>query len=275
MNLNQEQIDSLIALGADWGLRILAAALIFFIGRWIARLITKTIRNLMEKKEVDPALTSFTTSLLYAFLLIMVVMAAISKLGIQTTGLIAVLGAAGLAVGLALQGSLSNFAAGVLIIIFRPFKIGDVIDAGGALGVVEEIGILVTEMKSPDNKKIIVPNGGIMSGNITNITAKDTRRCDMAFGVGYSDDLDKTQDILMEMLKADERVLEDPAPVVVVAELGDSSVNFKVRPWVKKEDYWGVFFDMQKAVKQRFDKEGISIPFPQRDVHLFQESAGS
>jgi small conductance mechanosensitive channel len=162
----------------------------------------------------------------------------------------------------------------VLIIIFRPFKIGDVIDAGGALGVVEEIGILVTEMKSPDNKKIIVPNSGIMSGNITNITAKDTRRVDMTFGVGYSDDLDKTQDILMEMLKADERVLEDPAPMVVVGELGDSSVNFNVRPWVKKEDYWGVFFDMQKAVKQRFDKEGISIPFPQRDVHLFQESAG-
>ena len=205
----------------------------------------------------------------------MVVLAAISKLGIQTTGLIAILGAAGLAVGLALQGSLSNFAAGVLIIIFRPFKIGDVIDAGGALGVVEEIGILVTEMKSPDNKKIIVPNSGIMSGNITNITAKDTRRCDMTFGVGYGDDLDKTQNILMEMLKADERVLEDPAPMVVVSELGDSSVNFAVRPWVKKEDYWGVFFDMQKAVKQRFDKEGISIPFPQRDVHLFQESAGS
>lgn len=273
--MDQEQIDKLIEFGTVYGLKIIAAILIFVIGRWIVKLVTKAVRRMMEKKEVDPALTSFISSLLYAVLLIIVVLAAISKLGIQTTSFIAILGAAGLAVGLAMQGSLSNFAAGVLIMLFRPFKIGDVIEAAGVLGVVEEIGIFVTEMKSPDNKKIIVPNGGIMAGNIINITAKDTRRCDMAFGIGYGDDIDKAQDVLMEMLVADERVLEDPAPMVVVKELGDSSVNFAVRPWVKKEDYWGVFFDMQKAVKQRFDKDGISIPFPQRDVHLFQESASS
>jgi small conductance mechanosensitive channel len=272
--MDQEQINKLIEFATAYGLRIIAAILILVIGRWIAKLLTKSVRKLMEKKEVDPALTSFITSLLYAVLLIIVVLAAISKIGIQTTSFIAILGAAGLAVGLSLQGSLSNFAAGVLIMIFRPFKIGDFIDAGGAQGIVEEIGILVTEMRSPDNKKIIVPNAGIMSGNITNITAKDTRRCDMDFGVSYTDDLDKVESILMEMIKADDRVLEDPEPQVVVAELGDSSINFKVRPWVKKEDYWGLFFDMQKAVKQRFDKEGISIPFPQRDVHLFQESTG-
>lgn len=273
--MDQEQIDTFIQLGIDWGLRLLAAIVIFFIGRWVAKLLSRSVRRLMLKKEVDPALTSFVYSLLYALLLVFVVLAAIGKLGIQTTSLIAIIGAAGLAVGLALQGALSNFAAGVLIILFRPFKIGDFIDAGGATGIVEEIGILVTEMKTPDNKKIIVPNSGIMSGNITNLTANDTRRCDMTFGVSYSDDLDKVQAILMEMLKADVRVLPEPEPMVVVSELGDSSINFAVRPWVNKADYWGLYFDMQKAVKQRFDKEGISIPFPQRDVHLFRESAGN
>jgi len=270
--MDQEQIDKLVDFATVYGIRIIAALLIFVIGRWIAKLLTRSVRKVMEKKEVDPALTSFVSSLLYAILLIIVVLAAISKIGVQTTSFIAILGAAGLAIGLALQGSLANFAAGVLIMLFRPFKIGDFIDAGGATGVVEEIGILATELKSPDNKKIIVPNAGIMSGNITNITANDTRRCDMAFGVSYTDDLDRVQEILMEMIKADDRVLEDPEPAVVVAELADSSINFKVRPWVKKEDYWGLYFDMQKAVKQRFDKEGISIPFPQRDVHLIQET---
>jgi small conductance mechanosensitive channel len=158
--------------------------------------------------------------------------------------------------------------------LFRPFKIGDFVDAGGAAGIVEEIGILMTVMRTPNNKKIIVPNAGVMSGNITNITANDTRRCDLAFGVSYTDDLDKVQDILMEIVKANERVLENSEPMVVVSGLGDSSVNFAVCPWVKKEDYWGLYSDMQKAVKQRFDKERINIPFPQRDIHLFQEAGG-
>ena len=272
--MDQEQLDKLIEFATVYGLKIIAAILIFVIGRWIAKLLTRTVRKLMEKKEVDPALTSFITSLLYAVLLL-----SLSSWRRSAKWAFRPLPSSPFSVPpvsrwAALQGSLSNFASGVLIMLFRPFKIGDFIDAGGATGIVEEIGILVTELRSPDNKKIIVPNSGVMSGNITNITAKDTRRCDMAFGVSYTDDLDKVQGILMEMIKADERVLEDPEPQVVVAELGDSSINFKVRPWVKKEDYWGLYFDMQKAVKQRFDKEGISIPFPQRDVHLFQESAG-
>ena len=271
--MNQEQIDKLIELGTNWGLRVLAALLIFLIGRWVAKVLTRTSRGLMEKKQVDAALVSFVSSLMYALLLVFVILAAIAKLGIQTTSLVAVLGAAGLAIGLALQGSLSNFAAGVLIILFRPFRIGDFIEAGGTAGIVEAIGILFTEMRTPDNKKIIAPNSTIMAGVITNVTANDTRRCDMTFGVSYTDDLGKVRSILQEMIAADPRVLPDPAPQIVIAELGASSVNFAVRPWVKKEDFWDFFFEMQLAVKQRFDREGISIPFPQQDVHLIHHQA--
>lgn len=249
---------------------IVLALIIFVIGKWIAGAIKNKLRSTMEKRNVDPALISFGTSIIYYMLLIAVVLAAVQQLGFQTTSLVAVLGAAGLAVGLALQGSLSNFASGVLIIMFRPFKIGDFIDAGGQSGVVQEIGVLVTIMKTPDNKKIIQPNSAIMSGAIINVTANDTRRVDMTVGVSYSDDLDKVQNIITEVLNADSRVLKDPAPQVVVAEMADSSVNFNVRPWVATGDYWGVFFDFQKNIKQRLDQEGVSIPFPQRDVHLHQ-----
>lgn len=272
-NLVESLVEWLKADGVDFGINLLVAALIFFIGRWIARAVTSFVRKTMGKREVDPALQSFACSLLYALLLILVILAALGQLGIKTTGFVAILGAAGLAVGLALQGSLSNFAAGVLIIMFRPFRIGDVIDAGGVIGSVQEISILTTILHSPDNKKIIVPNSAIMGGTITNITANDTRRCDMVFGIGYGDDVEKAQAVLMDLVTADERCLKDPAPAVVVSELADSSVNFNVRPWVKKEDYWGVYFDMHKNVKLRFDKEGISIPFPQTDVHLFKEDA--
>lgn len=249
---------------------IVLALIIFVIGKWIAGAIKNKLRSTMEKRNVDPALISFGTSIIYYMLLIAVVLAAVQQLGFQTTSLVAVLGAAGLAVGLALQGSLSNFASGVLIIMFRPFKIGDFIDAGGQSGVVQEIGVLVTILKTPDNKKIIQPNSAIMSGAIVNVTANDTRRVDMTVGVSYSDDLDKVQNIITEVLNADSRVLKDPAPQVVVAEMADSSVNFNVRPWVATGDYWGVFFDFQKNIKQRLDQEGVSIPFPQRDVHLHQ-----
>lgn len=258
--------------GIDYGLKVLLALAIFIIGKWIAGALRNKIRSAMQKREVDPALVSFGTSIIYYVLMIAVVLAAIQQVGFQTTSLVAILGAAGLAVGLALQGSLSNFAAGVLIIMFRPFRIGDVIDAGGAVGKVNEIGVLVTIMTTPDNKKIIMPNSSIMAGSITNITANDTRRVDMVVGVSYSDDLDKVQNIILEILNADERVLKDPEPQVVVAELADSSVNFNVRPWCATGDYWGVFFDFQKAIKQRLDKEGVSIPFPQQDVYMHQVS---
>lgn len=270
-----ERIDDIINWTTANALKLLAAILIFVIGKWIVGKIRNGVKRTMEKKQVDPALISFGTSIIYYMLMIAVILAAVQQIGFQTTSLVAILGAAGLAVGLALQGSLSNFAAGVLIIMFRPFRIGDVIDAGGHVGSVKEIGVLVTIMASPDNKKIIVPNSAIMSGAITNITAHDTRRVDMSVGVSYSDDLDKVQNIILDVLNADERILKDPAPQVVVSELADSSVNFHVRPWSKKEDYWGVFFDFQKTIKQRLDREGVSIPFPQRDVHLHNADASS
>ena len=252
--------------------KVLAALAIFFVGKWVAMFLRRSIRLALTKRKVDPTLVSFGSKLLYYGMMVAVVIAAIQQVGFQTTSLVAVLGAAGLAVGLALQGSLSNFASGVLIILFRPFEVGDVISAAGEVGSVKDIGILMTHMTSGDNKKIMIPNSAIMGGTITNITAHDTRRVDMTVGVGYSDDLDKVQNIILDVLNADERVLSDPAPQVVVGELADSSVNFTVRPWCKKEDYWGVFFDFQKTIKQRLDKEGVSIPFPQQDVYMHQVS---
>ncbi len=260
----------LVQDGINIGKAILMALIIFIVGKWIAGAIKNKLRSTMEKRGVDPALISFGTSIIYYVLMIAVVLAAVQQVGFQTTSLVAVLGAAGLAVGLALQGSLSNFASGVLIIMFRPFKIGDVIDAGGQIGKVNEIGVLVTIMTTPDNRKIIQPNSAIMAGAITNITANDTRRVDMTVGVSYTDDLDKVQNIINDVLNADDRILKDPAPQVVVAELADSSVNFNVRPWCATGDYWGVFFDFQKNIKQRLDQEGVSIPFPQQDVYMHQ-----
>jgi small conductance mechanosensitive channel len=272
----QKVLDGTIAWassdGVDLGLKILLALAIFIIGRWVAKALRNRIKKTMEARKVDPALVSFGTNIIYYVLVIAVTLAAVQQLGFQTTSLVAILGAAGLAVGLALGGALSNFASGVLIILFRPFKIGDFIDAGGQAGVVEEIGVLVTILRSPDNKKIIQPNTSIMSGAIINVTANDTRRVDMTVGVSYTDDLDKVQNIILDVLNADERILKDPAPQVVVAELADSSVNFNVRPWCATGDYWGVFFDFQKAIKQRLDNEGVSIPFPQQDVYMHQAS---
>jgi len=268
--LMETVLQWLLQEGINIGKAILMALIIFVVGKWIAGAIKNKLRSTMEKRNVDPALISFGTSIIYYVLMIAVVLAAVQQVGFQTTSLVAVLGAAGLAVGLALQGSLSNFASGVLIIMFRPFKIGDFIDAGGQAGVVQEIGVLVTIMKTPDNKKIIQPNSAIMSGAIVNVTANDTRRVDMTVGVSYSDDLDKVQNIILDVLNADSRVLQDPAPQVVVAEMADSSVNFNVRPWCATGDYWGVFFDFQKTIKQRLDQEGVSIPFPQQDVYMHQ-----
>lgn len=251
-----------------YGVRIVGAIVIFIVGKWLAGLLTGVVKRLMKNANVDETLMKFLGNLAYALLLTFVVLASLSQLGINTTSFIAVLGAAGLAIGLALQGSLANLGAGVLLIIFKPFKIGDFVEAGGAMGSVEELNIFTTQLKTPDNKVVIIPNAGIMGGNITNYSAKDTRRVDLVFGVSYSDDLKKVKDELIGILNADERILQDPAPVVAVSELADSSVNFVVRPWVKSADYWGVYFDLQETVKRKFDEKGISIPFPQRDVHL-------
>ncbi len=264
--------ERILDLTITYGLKVLFAFVIFFAGKAIAGFIRKAVYGGMTKREVDPTLVSFGSSLLYYLLMVVVIIAAIQQLGFQTTSLVAIIGAAGLAVGLALQGSLSNFASGVLLILFRPFQVGDVIETAGHVGSVKEIGILMTIMTTGDNRKIVMPNSAVMGGTIINITANETRRVDMTVGVSYSEDLDKVQDIILDVLKADERVLADPAPQVVVGELADNSVNFSVRPWCKKEDYSGVFFDFQKTIKQRLDKEGVSIPFPQQEVHVHQVS---
>ncbi|HKL62177.1 MAG TPA: mechanosensitive ion channel domain-containing protein [Woeseiaceae bacterium] len=260
------------SLATEFGIDIIAALAIFIIGRWVANLITKGVRRLLERADVDATLVKFLSNIVRILLLIFVILAAIGQLGIQTTSLIAVLGAAGLAVGLALQGSLSNFAAGVLVIIFRPYKVGDYIEAAGVAGTVDEVQIFNTVMNTPDNKRIIVPNSQITGGIITNYSAHETRRVDFTFGIGYADDIDKAKKIIEEVLTTDERVLEDPAPQIVVAELADSSVNIVARPWAKAADYWGLKFDVTETVKKRFDAEGISIPFPQRDVHVYYET---
>lgn len=256
--------DTIMALLTN----IIIAAAILVGGIWLAKQIKKYIVLMMERRNVDALLASFTSNIAYVALVAFVIIAALSKLGIQTTSFVAIIGAAGLAIGLALQGSLANFASGVMIIAFRPFKVGDFIEAGGVAGVVEGIQIFSTQMRTGDNKAIIVPNSNITGGNITNYSAKDTRRIDMVFGIGYDDDIKKAKDILMELIEADDRILKEPEPVVAVSELADSSVNFVVRPWVNTADYWGVNFDLTEAVKLRFDKEGISIPYPQQDIHL-------
>jgi len=253
---------------ALYGLKVIAAILILIIGRFAAKGIRVLIRRALQKGKVDDILVSFVSSLCYVGIMAFIIIAALGQLGIQTASFVAVLAAAGLAVGLALQGSLSNFAAGVLMLIFKPFKVGDFIEGGGVAGVVEEIGIFTTELKSPDNKKIIVPNAKMTSDNIVNYTAKDMRRIDIVAGVSYSDDLDKVKKILAEIMAKDDRILKDPAPTIGVLELADSSVNLAVRPWVKTAEYWDVFFATQESIKKRFDAEGICIPFPQQDVHI-------
>jgi small conductance mechanosensitive channel len=251
-----------------YGLKVVAAIAILVLGRIAAGIIRGVVRRLLRKSKVEETLVSFFTSGTYVAIMAFVVIAAISRLGVQTASFIAVLGAAGLAVGLALQGSLANFAAGVLLIAFKPFKVGDFITAGGVSGGVEAIGIFTTELKSPDNKKIIIPNAKVTADSIINNSAKDTRRIDMVAGVSYRDDLAKVRTVLEGIMSEDERILKDPTPTIGVLELADSSVNFAVRPWVNKADYWDVFFATQEKIKQRFDAEGISIPFPQQDVYV-------
>ena len=251
-----------------YGLKVLAAVVIFTIGRLAAKSISKVVRRMLQKGQIDDTLVSFMSSLCYVGTLVFVVIAALGQLGVQTSSFVAILGAAGLAIGLALQGSLANFAAGILMIIFKPFNVGDYIEGGGVSGVVEEIGIFTTELKSPDNRKIIVPNGKMTGDSIINYTAKEIRRVDIVASVSYRDDLDKVRKVLEGILAKDGRILKDPAPTIGVLELAQSSVNFAVRPWVKTSDYWDVFFATQESIKKQFDAEGICIPFPQQDVHL-------
>lgn len=254
----------------EYGLKVLLAIVVLLVGLWVIKRITEGMTKLMVKKNVDPSLTPFLRSMAGIVLKVMLVISVVSMLGVETTSFIAILGAAGLAIGLALSGTLQNFAGGVMILILKPFKVGDFIDAQGHTGTVYEIQIFHTIMKTPDNKTVIIPNGGLSTGSLVNYSTEPTRRVDLSFGIGYTDDIDKAKSILMRLLEEDERVLKDPAPAVAVAELADSSVNFNVRPWVNAGDYWGVYLDMQEKVKKAFDDEGVSIPFPQMDVHVQQ-----
>ncbi len=272
--MDTEQIVGMITEYATrYGIRLLGAILIFIVGRWVATLIRKVVEGTMGKSQVDATLVKFTGNLVYGILMVVVILAVLSQIGIQTHSFIAIIGAAGLAIGFALQGSLANFAAGVMLIVFRPFKVGDFVQAAGEGGIVEEISLFTTQMRTPDNKTIIIPNAGITGGNITNFSAKETRRVDLLIGVSYNDDLKKVKEVLADILEKDERILRDPAWTIGVVALADSSIDFAVRPWVKAADYWGVYFDTLQAVKERFDAEGISIPFPQRDIHVYRDAS--
>jgi small conductance mechanosensitive channel len=266
--------DKGIDLGIDFGLKVATALIIFYVGKFVIGMVVGAIHKLMQKQQVDKTLETFICNLVRTVLMVVVVIAAIGALGVETTSFIAIFGAAGLAVGLALQGSLSNFASGVLIVLFRPYRVGDFIEAAGIAGSVEQVQILTTILKTGDNKQIIVPNSQIMDSIITNYSANPTRRVDMVIGVSYSDDLDKVRETLQQLIAADDRILNEPAATIAVSELADSSVNFVVRPWVNVADYWAVKFDLTEAIKKRFDKDNISFPFPQQDVHLYNETAG-
>jgi small conductance mechanosensitive channel len=243
----------------NFGKNLVIALLIFYVGRMAIALIVRGLRKLMQKQDVDKTLETFVCNLVRMALLVVVIIAAIGALGIQTTSFIAIFGAAGLAIGLALQGSLSNFAAGVLIVLFRPYRVGNYIEGAGISGTVEQVQILTTILITPDNKEVIVPNSQIMNSIITNYSANDTRRVDMVVGVSYDDDIDKVRSTIEDLVAADDRILDEPACTIAVSALADSSVNFVVRPWVKSGDYWGVMFDMTEAIKKRFDEEGRGL----------------
>jgi small conductance mechanosensitive channel len=262
-------------LVAEWAWNVIAALLIFVIGRWVSRRISNLVVKGVERAGIDQTLSKFLRSVTYMTLLVLVALAAVKQLGVDTASFFAILGAAGLAIGLALKDSLANFSSGVMLIFFRPFKAGDYVEAGGVAGTVDSIAIFNTIMKTPDNRVITVPNSHIYAGNITNFSAMPTRRIDLVFGVSYDDDVIRAKEIMRSVVEAHERILEDPAPTIMMLELADSSVNFAVRPWVNKEDYWAVRGDLLENVKKALEDAGLSIPYPQRDLHLIGQVAAA
>ncbi len=266
----QEILDQIQDIAMNFGPKVLAAILIFFIGKWLARKLAELSAKAMQRARMDQILVGFGRNIIYMALFVFVILAALNQVGVQTTSFLAVIGAAGLAIGLALQGSLSNFAAGVMLVFFRPFKVGDYVEAGGTSGTVQEIQLFTTLLSTPDNKAVFVPNGSIISSTITNYSSYETRRVDMVFGCGYGDDMARARQVLTQILAADERILADPAPTIAMRELADSSVNFVVRPWVKAADYWDVRDTVYEQVKLHFDAEGLNIPYPQREVHVHE-----
>ncbi len=266
-----EIIKTVITYAVDFGYRLAGAIVALIIGLWIIKLLTKGLSALMKARELDQSLQPFLRSLLNITLKALLVVSVLSMLGIEMTSFIAILGAAGLAVGMALSGTLQNFAGGVMILVFKPFQVGDVINAQGHTGSVFEIQIFNTILKTPDNKHIIIPNGGLSTGSLVNFSKEKTRRVDWTFGIGYGDDVDKARAVLLNIIKEDSRINSDPEPFVAVGELADSSVNFTVRVWVDATNYGGVLFDMNEKVYKAFNKEGINIPFPQMDVHISKD----
>ena len=273
MGQAQGLADKMTEWVATYGMRVIGALLILLIGIWASKVVRNVIAGMMERSKLEPMLVSFVSSLAYCGMVVFVVIAALEKLDVKTTSFVAILGAAGLAVGLALQGSLANFASGVLIVIFKPFKVTDFIEAAGVTGVVQDMHIFTTTVNTPDNKKVIIPNAKLTADNITNYSANDKRRVDLTAGISYGDDIDKARASIEAVLAENSKILKDPAPKIAVVEMADSSVNFVVRPWTKPETYWDVYFEVTEGIKKRFDADGICIPFPQRDVHIYEHKS--
>ncbi len=271
-NLLNSNADIVNQYVIPWSINIIMAIVIYIVGRWLVRLMVKSIDRLMERSKVDASLRDFSGNIINAALTIIVLIVALEQLGINTTSVLAVFAAAGLAVGLALKDSMSNFSAGVMLIIFKPFKIGDVINAAGVTGTVETIRIFNTLLRTPDNQEITVPNSHIYGGSITNITTRDTRRIDLIICIGYDDDIGQAKQLIEGIVARQSVILDDPAPTIMVLELGESSIDLAVRPWVKTEDYWAVRSELLQTIKETFDEQGISIPYPQRDVHVIESS---
>lgn len=270
--LDKETMDSLIATTSEYAANIFFALLILVIGRMVVKLISKLTRKSMEKAKTEKTLCVFTENIMVVVGMIFVIIAALQKLGIPSASMVAAVGAAGLAIGLSLQGALSNFAAGILIIIFRPYKIGDLLDAGGSVGVVREIEMFTTTLCTPDNKTVIIPNASMTAGQIVNFTETEEIRVDLTFGAGYDDDIDKVKQIMLDVMAKDDRILKEPAPFVAVKAHGESSVDYVCRPWTNTADYWAVYFDLNENIKKAFDEAGVTIPYPQRDIHVHNVS---
>lgn len=268
-------LATLQELATTWGLRAVGALAFLFVGRIVARSVGRAVERALKRSHFDETLTPFIGNVVYTLVLLAVVIAAAGMVGIQAGSFIAIIGAAGLAVALAFQGTLSNFASGIMLLTFRPFQVGDFVDAGGTVGAVEEIGVFTTTLVTPDNVKIIVPNTQVSGAVIKNYSAKETRRIDLVVGVGYDDDLNVARDTILKVLRADDRVLEDPAPVVAVDNMGASSMDFVVRPWVKGADYWEAKWALTKALKEELEAAGCNIPYPQRDVHLYSQDSAA
>ena len=267
-NLFSENSELLSQYIVPWGIKIVSAILIYVIGRWVAKIIVNSVVKILAKSNVDESLTRFAGNIIGAVLTIFILIAAIEQLGVDTTSIMAIFAAAGLAVGLALKDSLSNFSAGVMLILFKPFKLGDLVNAGGSTGVIEEIQIFNTVMRTGDNQEIIIPNSHIYGGSITNISARETRRIDLVIGIGYDDNIGTAKSLIEEIIASNSLILSEPAPTIMVLELGESCIDIAVRPWVKTGDYWGVRAELLQTIKETFDEKGISIPYPQRDVHM-------